>query len=221
MGKNKLQRFEELKTLERVFQPEGLWLDRSYHLKGKWVNSVFRNTNPLVIELGCGRGEYTVSMAGMFPKKNFIGIDKKGARLWRGVKTINELNIQNAAFLRIQILQLTAFFGKEEVSEIWITFPDPQPGKGRENLRMTSARFLEMYREILEPGGEVHLKTDNRELYDYTMKVLNESGYKVIKSTNDLYADQTGDPVLQIETGYEKRFREQGLKIHYLRFSFQ
>jgi tRNA (guanine-N7-)-methyltransferase len=220
MPKRKLQRFAELETLDRVFQPKGLFLDHDYELKGKWHETVFGNTNPIVLELGCGRGEYTVNMARRFPEKNFIGIDIKGARLWRGAKTANEENLLNAAFLRYQIEQLTAFFAAGEVSEIWITFPDPQPQKTRENRRMTSPRFLKMYRELVGTSGMVHLKTDNLPLYEYTLEKLADDKVVIHKSTNDLYDAPLTEDILEIKTTYEARFLAQGMKICYLRFSF-
>jgi len=220
MGKNKLKRFAELETLERVFQPGTGYLDTSFPLKGKWRSEVFKNENRLVVELGCGRGEYTVNMARMFPGLNFIGVDKKGARLWRGAKTSNEENILNAAFLRIQILHLDLFFAPGEIDEIWITFPDPQPQLSREKNRMTSPRFLNMYKNLLKTGGFIHLKTDNRGLFDYTLETIKGMGLILHQSTADLYSKADLSGVLQIKTTYESRFLEEGLKICYLKFSF-
>ena len=220
MPKRKLQRFAELEQLERVFQPKGLFLDRDHELKGRWHEAVFGNSNPIILELGCGRGEYTVNMARRFPGKNFVGIDIKGARLWRGAKTANEEQLGNAAFLRYQIEQLTAFFAPGEVSEIWITFPDPQPQKTRENRRMTSHRFLKMYRQLLGTSGFVHLKTDNFPLYEYTLEKLSEDAASILISTSDLYATSVTEDILEIKTTYEAKFLAQGMKICYLRFRF-
>ena len=221
MGKNKLKRFAELETMHLVFQPGGREPVTDFFLKGKWNQDVFHNENPIVAELGCGRGEYTTNMSLMFPKRNFIGIDKKGARLWKGAKTANEDNILNAAFLRIQIEQLSFFFNPGEISEIWITFPDPQPQKTRENTRMTSPRFLEMYKTLLPNDGIVHLKTDNADLYNYTQRRAMEMNCKVLVSTNDLYNTPHSDEVLSITTTYEKRYLKEGIPICYLKFSFQ
>jgi tRNA (guanine-N7-)-methyltransferase len=221
LGKNKLRRFSELETMERVIQPAGLYLDRDASIKGRWNETIFHNSNPIVLELGCGRGEYTVEMARMFPGKNFIGVDKKGARLWRGAKTINEDDIRNAAFLRIQIQQLSAFFALGEISEIWITFPDPQPQQTRENLRLTAPRFLSMYHGMLVPGGCVHLKTDNRPFYAYSLETARQSGALILDASSHLYRDKPGEDVISIKTTYEKRFLEMGMEICYLKFCFQ
>jgi tRNA (guanine-N7-)-methyltransferase len=220
LGKNKLRRFAELGTLERVFQPGSDFRNSDHPLKGNWQKEVFHNSNPIVVELGCGRGEYTVEMARMFPEKNFIGIDRKGARLWRGAKTSNEDKMLNTAFLRVQIEHLGSFFSEGELSEIWITFPDPQPQQSREKNRMTSQRFLDMYRKILVPNGLVHLKTDNVGLFDYTLEMAALNKCKTGTVTRDLYGEQLSDPVLQIKTTYEKRFLAEGMKINYLNFTF-
>jgi len=220
MPKKKLQRFAELETLERVFQPKGVFLDHDHELKGKWRSAVFENDHPIILELGCGRGEYTIEMAKRTPGKNFIGIDIKGARLWRGAKTANENNMMNAAFLRVQIEQLNSFFAEGEISEIWITFPDPQPQESRENRRLTSERFLLMYKQMLAPNGYVHLKTDSLFLHEYTIESALKKGAKISFSTNDLYAGVLPDEILNVKTTYEKKFLEQGSKICYLKFSF-
>ncbi|HEX5001113.1 MAG TPA: tRNA (guanosine(46)-N7)-methyltransferase TrmB [Bacteroidia bacterium] len=221
MPKRKLERFAELGLLDRVYQPKGLFLDHDHELKGRWNKEVFRNNYPIIIELGCGRGEYTVNMARRYPNCNFVGIDIKGARLWRGAKTANEEQLINAAFLRYQIEQLTAFFAPGEVSEIWITFPDPQPQKTRENRRMTSHRFLKMYRELVGTTGKVHLKTDNRILYEYTLEKLNEDKVRIHHATDNLYAVQLNETVLEIKTTYEKKFLDLGMDICYISFSFE
>jgi tRNA (guanine-N7-)-methyltransferase len=220
LGKNKLKRFAELETMERVFQPGMREPEANFFLKNKWNELVFNNQNPIVVELGCGRGEYTTSLAQMYPGSNFIGIDKKGARLWKGAKTANEDKILNAAFLRIPIEQLDYYFAPGEITEIWITFPDPQPQKTRENTRMTSPRFLEMYKSMLPPNGTVHLKTDNAALFDYTLEKVKELNVNIIAATHDLYSEHYTDDVLSITTTYEKRYLSEGVKICYLKFSF-
>ncbi len=206
--------------MERVFQPGVREPVVNFFLQGKWNGLVFHNEHPIVAELGCGRGEYTTSMAMMVPGKNFIGIDKKGARLWKGAKTANEENILNAAFLRIPIEQLHHYFLPGEIDEIWITFPDPQPQKTRENTRMTSPRFLEMYKSLLPPNGIVHLKTDNPFLFDYTLEKVKEMNCNIKVATQDLYNEIFTDEILSITTTYEKRYLAEGIKICYLRFSF-
>ncbi len=206
--------------MERVFQPGVREPVVNFFLQGKWNGLVFHNEHPIVAELGCGRGEYTTNMAMMVPGKNFIGIDKKGARLWKGAKTANEENILNAAFLRIPIEQLHHYFLPGEIDEIWITFPDPQPQKTRENTRMTSPRFLEMYKSLLPPNGIVHLKTDNPFLFDYTLEKVKEMNCYIKVATQDLYNEIFTDEILSITTTYEKRYLAEGIKICYLRFSF-
>jgi tRNA (guanine-N7-)-methyltransferase len=169
MGKDKLRRFAEIATFANVKQ-----LEEGKVLKGHWANSQFCNNNPVILELACGKGEYTVNLAKLFPDKNFIGIDYKGNRIWRGAKTAIEEEITNVAFLRIQIENLLDYFSDNEVSEIWITFPDPQPQVSREKKRLTSPRFLEKYKSILVPDGIIHLKTDNDQLHDYTLEKISE-----------------------------------------------
>lgn len=220
MGKNKLERFAELETLQRVFQPGMSYPPADFALKGKWHEEVFHNHRPIVLELGCGRGEYTVEMARQFPDKNFIGIDKKGSRLWRGAKTGHEEQLLNTAFLRIQIQHLSYFFEKDEISELWITFPDPQPGQSRENARLTSPRFLEMYRRLLPPGGVVHLKTDSRPLFEYSLEKAREAGATIPEQTTHLYASAPASEVMQIKTTYEKRFLKEGKEICYMALHF-
>jgi tRNA (guanine-N7-)-methyltransferase len=220
MAKNKLKRFADLEGMQRVYQPGTAYSDRDYHLKGKWGSEVFGNTRPIVLELGCGKGEYTVGLSRMFPNQNFIGIDRKGARIWRGAKTINEEQVMNAAFMRAQIQHLGSIFEPQEISSIWITFPDPQPQKTREKSRMTAPRFLDMYRKLLVPGGRVHLKTDSLPLYEYSVERANAAGATIHVSTSDLYATLDADPVLDIKTTYEKRFLAEGLKICYLSISW-
>lgn len=218
MPKRKLQRFEELKGLERVYQFPYSQVHTDHGMKGSWGAKVFCNEFPLVLELGCGRGEYTVNLAQSNPDKNFIGADIKGARIWRGAKTINEENILNAAFLRVQAEYLNEFFDAGELSEIWVTFPDPQPQLSRENRRLTNPAFLKKYRAITRRGGIFHLKTDNSQLFEYTVEMLgNESGIMEV-CTRDLYQEPPPAFDLTIQTTYEKKFLAQGFSINYLRF---
>ena len=183
MGKDKIRRFAEIATFENVLE-----LEAGKVLKGIWANNHFKNEKPLVLELACGKGEYAVNLAKLFPEKNFIGLDYKGNRIWRGAKTALEEDIQNVAFLRIQIEHILEYFAPGEVSEIWITFPDPQPQISREKKRLTSNRFLENYKIILQPEGILHLKTDNDGLYEYTAQKIIELGLKLHIDTKDLYS---------------------------------
>jgi tRNA (guanine-N7-)-methyltransferase len=218
VGKNKLARWTEFRSYPNVVQPEiGDISGKDHSLKGKWNQELFKNKNPLVLELGCGKGEYTVGLANTSPHKNFIGIDIKGARMWRGAKTANENNLPNVAFLRTRIEFINSFFSEDEVDEIWITFPDPHPGRRNANKRLTSPWFLNSYRLFLKDKGIIHLKTDNRELFDFTSRVLKFNDLEVIFSTNDLYSEKV-DNILSIRTHYEKIFLEAGLRINYLSF---
>ena len=182
---------------------------------------VFHNDHPIVLELGCGRGEYTIGLCRKFPENNFVGIDIKGARIWRGAKTSNEEKLLNAAFLRTQIEQIEAFFAPGEVSEIWITFPDPQPQKTRQNRRLTSPRFLAMYRKLLKPGGIVHLKTDNVFFYEYTLLRIAEDQVKIHRQSTNVHGEFPDDELMAIQTTYETKFRAEGIDICYVSFSFQ
>ena len=190
-------------------------------MKGRWNEKFFKNDHPVILELGCGRGEYTVNLAELFPRNNYIGIDFKGARLWRGAKTAMENEMKHVAFLRIEIECIENFFTADEVSEIWITFPDPHPQLSRERKRLTSPRFLSMYKNILKKGGIIHLKTDNIDLYEYTLGIIKENNLIVLESTNDLYNSDLQDEVMGIKTTYEKIFLKQDFKICYLKFVLQ
>ena len=221
MGKNKLRRFEENKTFEKLFQPFIDFHSPDHDLKGKWNEKVFLNANPIVLELGCGRGEYTVGMAQKYPKKNFIGVDIKGARLWRGAKTTHDDKILNTAFLRIRIELIEKFFAENEISEIWITFPDPQPRESKENKRLSSPHFLEKHKRMLKEKGLLHLKTDSKELFDFTFDVLKKEKGILKFCTHDLYHSSTSYPDLLIQTTYEKIFLKENKPICYLCFEFE
>lgn len=216
MGKDKLKRFAEIATFDNVIE-----LDNGKIFQGQWAKSHFKNNNPVILELGCGKGEYTVNLAQLFPEINFIGVDYKGNRIWRGAKTAIEENIPNVAFLRIQIENLLDYFKENEISEIWITFPDPQPQISREKKRLTSPRFLEKYKTILKSAGPIHLKTDSDLLYDYTKEKIEELGLKVHIITNDLYKSDLVNEVLSIKTYYEKKYLAHDKNINYLKFSFE
>jgi tRNA (guanine-N7-)-methyltransferase len=215
VGKDKLRRFAEVDTFSNVVQ-----LQAGLPFKGKWNSDFFKDEKPLVLELACGKGEYTVNLGRLFPQKNFIGIDYKGNRIWRGAKDALEDGIANVGFLRIQIETLLDYFSQGEVDEIWITFPDPQPQISREKKRLTSPRFLEKYKQILKPGGTVNLKTDNDDLHAYTAGKITEHGLKLHIKTEDLYHSEHADEVLSIKTYYEKKYLKDNKNINYLKFSF-
>jgi tRNA (guanine-N7-)-methyltransferase len=221
MGKNKLKRWSELNDFERVFQPGLATGTTNNKLKGNWNAEVFKNDHPILLELGCGRGEYTINMAVRHPEKNFIGIDIKGARLWRGAKTAHENKMMHVAFLRTQIELIEYFFAPGEISEIWITFPDPQSRQIRENKRLTSPPFVSRYKNILEKNGLLHLKTDDAGLYEYTKNVLQQESGKMLYQSADLYHEKELPPHMDIQTTYEKIFSEKGRTIKYLRFVFE
>jgi len=219
LGKDKLRRFAELNRFDRVFQPGMAEItDKDYRLKGKWKQEVFQNDNPLILELGCGKGEYTIGMARHFPGKNFIGVDIKGARMWKGAKASHDEKILNAAFLRTRIELISSFFGPDEVDEIWITFPDPQPTERRKKKRLSGSLFLSQYQGFLTDNGIVHLKTDSDLLYGYTLDLIKNNNQEILFSTSDLYHSDILDDILDIKTYYELKFLETGSNINYLKF---
>jgi tRNA (guanine-N7-)-methyltransferase len=216
MTKRKLERFEEMKKFSNVLQPAFYEVfNKDYKLKGKWKD-LFGNDNPIILELGCGKGEYTVELASRFKQNNYIGIDIKGARIWKGAKRALEEKINNAVFLRTRVEFTNSFFDRSEVDEIWITFPDPQPKNKKK--RLTSSRFLNLYANFLKPGGPIHLKTDNALLYEYTFEILRFNGLEIEYYTDNLYDSVADDEVLSVRTFYEKKFLGQGMKIYYLKF---
>jgi tRNA (guanine-N7-)-methyltransferase len=219
VGKNKLARWTELGAFHNVIQPEiGEIFAKDHPVKGRWNKEIFKNKNPIILELGCGKGEYTIGLATRFPCNNYIGIDIKGARMWRGAKTANEQNLPNVAFLRTRIEFINSFFSTDEVDEIWITFPDPHPGGRNSNKRLTSPWFLNTYHLFLKNKGLVHLKTDNAELFKYTKTIAGNNKLETIFATNDIYSENLSDDILSIRTHYEKTFLNEGLKINYLSF---
>lgn len=211
MGQKKLIRFAELETFSNVLQNPG-------EMPGTW-NQFFGNSNPVVLELACGKGEYTIGLAGMYPGKNFIGVDQKGNRLWVGAKRATQHNLKNAAFLRIQIDRLTDFFGTEEVDEVWITFPDPQLRISKSKKRLTHPKFLRLYYEVLKPGAKIHLKTDSPDLYYFTKKVIEMYGCSLCMDIADVYAEPGVPPELHIKTHYEGLDIAGSNRVHYLCFS--
>ena len=224
-GKGKLQKWAEMKTFNNVFEPtlEEV-LQKDYKLKGKWSKEVLKNDNPIVLELGCGKGEYSVGMGEHFPNKNFIGVDIKGNRIWRGAKTAFQNQMENVFFLRTRIDHIDSSFGENEVDEIWITFPDPQPKDRLERKRLTSPMFINRYRKFLKPNGIIHLKTDHEGFFRYTLDEIERCGFKLLESTFDLYGevidklDPKTQEILSIKTFYEKLFAAKGHSIHYLQF---
>ena len=221
MGKNKVRRFAENKTFDNVFQPTREEMLESFELKGKWNSRFFKNNNPIVLELGCGKGEYTVALAEKFPEKNFIGIDIKGARFWRGAKTAIENEMHNVAFIRTQIELIDCAFAQNEISEIWITFPDPQIKFRRTKHRLTHPEFLRKYHHVLKEDGIIHLKTDSEFLHGYTHGILQMENHEVILSNHNVYNQDNVElpsEITSIQTFYEKKFLEEKKNITYIRF---
>lgn len=219
-SKNKLKRFKENETFGNVFQPtRDNLVKEHYPLKGKWRQEVFKNEKPLVLELGCGKGEYTVGLAKRYPEKNFIGIDIKGARFWRGAKTAIEEQLLNVAFVRTQIELIDCVFGENEVDEIWITFPDPQIKYKRTKHRMTNMQFLDRYNKVLKPNGLMHLKTDSEFMHGYTLGLLHALGHEVLYANHNVYKlEGSPEEVTEIQTFYESQYLEKDKAITYIRF---
>ena len=221
-SKNKLKRFIENESFDNVIQPSRDDLIKfNFVFRGKWKKKVFKNSNPIVLELGCGKGEYTINLAKLNPNKNYIGIDIKGARFWRGAKTATEEKLENVIFLRTQIELLDFIFEKNEIDEIWLTFPDPQIKFQRRKHRLTNTKFLSIYKNILNDSGIIHLKTDSEFLHGYTLGKLEEMSINPIVSNHDIYKNSNA-PVeaTQIQTHYEKIYLNEGKKITYLNFKF-
>lgn len=226
MGKNKLAKFSELSTFPNTYQnfnvTDPKLVDHQgeeVKMKGNWDSAHFKNGQPITLELACGGGEYTVAMAQSYPKKNFIGVDVKGNRIWKGAKRALESDLTNAAFLRTRIEQLDLFLGENEVSEIWITFPDPFLRMSKAQRRLTSQRFLNIYRKLLKKGGLIHLKTDDPTLYDFTLKTIKGENCQLIYNNENIYAQKLFTEELEIKTYYEKMHLENGKTIKYIRFT--
>ncbi|HLW19464.1 MAG TPA: tRNA (guanosine(46)-N7)-methyltransferase TrmB [Cyclobacteriaceae bacterium] len=218
MGRNKLERFRQNEINRNVIQPGK---DIFNQIKGNWNKEQFNNGQPLVVELACGRGEFTVGLARQYPESNFVGVDIKGSRIWKGSTIAIAEGLENVAFLRSQIEQLDEFFAEGEIDELWITFPDPRPREGDEKKRLTSPRFLEMYKPMIKKGGIVHFKTDNTGLFNYTLEVLQDlQETEILAYTHDFYLSQYKDDHFGIQTRYEKMFSDQGEKIKYCKFRF-
>ena len=220
MAKNKLRKFAEINSFSNVIQPPAYYSITRFSYMGKWNENFFRNQNPLILEIGCGKGEYTVGLARAMPGYNFIGIDIKGDRLWKGAREALDEGLYNVGFLRVRAEAINAFFDKNEAHGIWLTFPDPHLRKSRSDKRLTSQRFLEKFHRLLAPGSPIHLKTDNHSLYSYTLNVIREYGHKLLVQTDDLYNDPAiQDRILKgIQTYYEQKFLSENKPIYYLKF---
>ncbi|MDY5858904.1 MAG: tRNA (guanosine(46)-N7)-methyltransferase TrmB [Porphyromonas sp.] len=217
MGKNKLAKFAQMEGYPHVFQyPWARISQETFPHKGRWREDFFGNDNPIVLELGCGKGEYAVGLASRFADKNFIGVDIKGARMWTGAKDSLERGLKNVAFLRTEIELLEHFFAPGEVDELWITFPDPQMKKV--SKRLTGTTFIARYLRLLRPGGVIHLKSDSPFLYTYTKAMVELNGFEVLTDTSDLYAGEVVSDILDIKTYYEQQWLARGLTIKYLQF---
>ncbi len=222
MPKNKLKKFAEINSFPNVIQPpschDGM---TDFRFKKNWNKAYFGNKNPIILEIGCGKGEYTVAMGKAYPHFNFIGIDIKGDRIWKGAKDALTERLQNVAFLRTQAEHINTFFGEDEIAGMWLTFPDPQEKKAREKKRLTSPTFLSKYKKTLLPNSPIHLKTDNLILFEYTLSTIRENKHRLLAYTCDLYSDnKVNEPLLKsIQTYYEKMFLKEGKAIHYLKFS--
>jgi tRNA (guanine-N7-)-methyltransferase len=210
MARTKSLKIAQLSTLANVIQGE-------YDIKGKWSEKHFGNANPIIAELGCGRGDYTIELAKRYPSINFIGIDIKGARLWRGAKNALENNLVNVAFLRTAIRKLEQYFAPDEIAEIWLTFPDPYPKRWHMPQRLTTPGFLNLYRNMLKPGGAIHLKTDDPGLFEFSIETARANGWQIQEIIEDLYGGPAGSELLYIQTKYERQHLAAGKKIHYVR----
>ena len=218
MGKNKLQKFADMAAYPHVFEyPYSVAENVPFEMKGKWHENFFKNNNPIVLELGCGRGEYTVGLGRMFPDKNFIAVDIKGARMWSGATESISEGLANVAFLRTNIEIIERFFAEGEVSEIWLTFSDPQMKKATK--RLTSTYFMNRYRQFLKPDGIIHVKTDSNFMFTYTRYMIEENKLPVLFITEDLYHSNLVDDILGIKTYYEQQWLDRGLSIKYIKFA--
>lgn len=218
-GKDKLRKFRENETFENLLQPTTAEVFQKDHpMKGKWGEKMFGNNNPIILELGCGKGEYTIALAEKFPQNNYIGVDIKGARLWKGAKYATEKSLKNVAFLRTRIEFIDSIFAQGEVSEIWLTFSDPQPNKPRK--RLSSPLFLERYSHILKEDGIIHLKTDSQLLHEYTLETIESENHILLEANNDIYGTNRAenDDILSVKTFYEKQFLAKGMAITYAKW---
>lgn len=221
MGKDKFKRFQECLTFDCMIQPQFEEMyKKDYTLKGNWRKDFFKNDNPIILELGCGRGEYTVGLGEQHPEINYIGVDIKGARMWRGAKTATENSMNNVGFLRTRIEFIESFFAANEIDEIWITFPDPQMKRDRARKRLTAPEFLSIYSKFLKKEGYINLKTDSQFLHNYTKTVAEINGLSTIACNNDIYNNpqSLSQELLTIQTTYEKKFLKEGMPITYIKY---
>ncbi|MFH0893522.1 MAG: tRNA (guanosine(46)-N7)-methyltransferase TrmB [Bacteroidota bacterium] len=219
MGKNKLKQFAEIKAFPNVFEPEFEESMHGFSMKGNWNEKYFNNSNPIILEVGCGKGEYTTGLAQKYPDRNFIGLDLKGNRIWTGSCFAIENNLSNVGFVRARAETINSYFGKNEISEIWIPFPDPVPRKKGERKRLTCPRYLAKYQKFLIKGGIIHFKTDDKPLFDFTLEVIEKGKHKLHFSTDDLYGSDIICDAAEIRTYYEEIFLAKKMKICYLNFS--
>lgn len=219
MGKNKLKRFEDIARFEHVLELTDFQEQPDLKPRGRWNEEVFANNRPITLELACGKGEYTLALAERYPDRNFIGIDIKGARIWKGAKRALEKKLANVRFLRIYVDHLHEYFAPGEVDELWITFPDPYLKKTKQSKRLTSAKFLRIYEKVLRPGGYINLKTDSTVLFEFTKQVVSRYGCPVHRLVDDIYGECPEDDVLTVKTYYEKGHLEKGKTIHFISFS--
>ncbi|MBX7201687.1 MAG: tRNA (guanosine(46)-N7)-methyltransferase TrmB [Bacteroidia bacterium] len=218
MAKRKLQQFAELATFTNVIQQPFGKENFDYPLKGNWGRDFFKNNHPIVLELGCGKGEYSVALARNHPEFNYIGLDIKGNRIWTGAKKALEDNLSNVGFIRSQVDRIGNFFAPGEIYGIWVTFPDPKPKKGNARKRLTSAEMVSIYQKVLRPGGQIQLKTDSTFNYDFTLETIRDNQYQLVRHSEDIDRDYPGEELLQIRTYYEQKFREKGFPIRFVSF---
>lgn len=218
MAKRKLQQFAELATFTNVIQQPFGKENFDYPLKGNWGRDFFKNNHPIVLELGCGKGEYSVALAKKHPEFNYIGLDIKGNRIWTGAKKALEDNLSNVGFIRSQVDRIGNFFAPGEIYGIWVTFPDPKPKKGNARKRLTSAEMVSIYQKVLRPGGQIQLKTDSTFNYDFTLETIRDNQYQLVRHSEDIDRDYPGEELLQIRTYYEQKFREKGFPIRFVSF---
>jgi tRNA (guanine-N7-)-methyltransferase len=221
LAKNKLKKYSEVGGFPNVLQPSITELDADHKFKGSWAQGYFKNDNPIVLELGCGKGEYTINLARVNSNCNFIGIDIKGARLWFGSSMAIEEQLRNVSFLRMDVGYINRVFDSNEISEIWVTFPDPQPKKKQIKKRLTNPIFLKKYSTVLRKDGIVHLKTDNQGLFEYTIETIQKECHQLLMATYDLYGGKKQTGVLGVKTYYEGKFLEKGIPICYLKFKLR
>jgi tRNA (guanine-N7-)-methyltransferase len=218
MSKGKIEKFEEVNRFPNTLELTDFQDSETDKPKGRWHADVFGNDNPIIFELGCGKGTYTLELARRNPHKNYLGIDIKGDRIWRGAKTALDEGLDNVRFLRMYIDHLDEYFAANEVAAIWITFPDPYPRSPDSNKRLTSPKFLNIYQQVLKPDATIQFKTDDDELFEFTKETLNETGCEVLDLVEDVYRERPDDELLTIKTNYEEKHLERGRSISYLKF---